>query len=62
MDWQGISINELAQITGIDPFPSVPAEVKAVAMPLPAPQPHLAVGYITNRRVKNVAFSGFLAI
>jgi endonuclease G, mitochondrial len=40
MDWQGISINELAQITGIDPFPAIPAEVKAVAMPLPTPQPH----------------------
>jgi len=40
MDWQAISINELAQITGIDPFPAVPAEIKAVAMPLPTPQPH----------------------
>jgi hypothetical protein len=24
----------------IDPFPAVPAEIKAVAMPLPTPQPH----------------------
>lgn len=40
MEWQAISINQLAQITGIDPFPTIPAEIKAVAMPLPAPQPH----------------------
>jgi endonuclease G, mitochondrial len=40
MDWQGISIDQLAQITGIDPFPAVPAEIKAVAMPLPTPQTH----------------------
>jgi endonuclease G, mitochondrial len=40
MDWQGISINQLAQITGIDPFPAVPADIKAVAMPLPTPQSH----------------------
>jgi endonuclease G, mitochondrial len=39
MDWQAISIDQLAQITGIDPFPAVPAEIKAVAMPLPTPQP-----------------------
>jgi endonuclease G len=40
MGWQGISINELAQITGIDPFPALPAEIKVIAMPLPTPQPH----------------------
>src|SRR4051812_30240451 len=40
MDWQAISIDQLAQITGIDPFPAIPAEIKAVTMPLPAPQPH----------------------
>jgi endonuclease G, mitochondrial len=40
MNWQAISIDQLAQITGIDPFPAVPAEIKAVAMRLPAPQPH----------------------
>jgi endonuclease G, mitochondrial len=40
MDWQGISIDQLAQITGIDPFPAIPAEIKAVAMPLPTPQAH----------------------
>jgi endonuclease G len=39
-DWQAISIDQLAQIAGIDPFPAVPAKVKAVAMRLPAPQPH----------------------
>src|SRR3954454_15225265 len=40
MDWQAISIDQLAQITGIDPFPALPAKVKAVATPLPTPQPH----------------------
>src|SRR3954451_4592204 len=40
MDWQAISIDQLAQITGIDLFPAIPAEIKAVAMPLPTPQPH----------------------
>jgi endonuclease G len=40
MDWQTISIDQLAQITGIDPFPAVSAEVKAAAMRLPAPQSH----------------------
>jgi endonuclease G len=39
-DWQAISVNQLAQITGIDPFPALPAEIKAIAMPLPTPQPH----------------------
>jgi endonuclease G, mitochondrial len=40
MDWQAISIDQLARITGIDPFPALPAKVKAVATPLPTPQPH----------------------
>src|SRR3954470_7623961 len=40
MDWQAISIDQLAQITGIDPFPAIPAEIKTVAMSLPAPQSH----------------------
>jgi endonuclease G len=40
MDWQAISIDQLAQITGIDPFPTIPAEIKAVTMRLPAPQSH----------------------
>jgi endonuclease G, mitochondrial len=39
-DWEALSIDQLAQITGIDPFPAVPAEVKAAAMRLPAPQSH----------------------
>jgi endonuclease G, mitochondrial len=39
-EWQAISIDQLAQITGIDPFPAVPTEIKAVAMSLPTPQPH----------------------
>ena len=40
MNWQTISIDQLARITGIDPFPAVSAETKAVAVPLPTPQPH----------------------
>jgi len=40
MAWQAISIDQLAQITGIDPFPAVSPEIKAMAMPLPTPQPH----------------------
>ena len=40
MDWRAISIDQLAQITGIDPFPAVSPEIKAMAMPLPTPQPH----------------------
>jgi endonuclease G len=40
MDWQAVSIDQLAQITGIDPFPAVPPEIKLVATPLPTPQPH----------------------
>jgi endonuclease G len=40
MDWQAISIDQLAQITGIDPFPAVPSEIKTVAAPLPTPRPH----------------------
>src|SRR5690349_15419682 len=40
MDWQAISIDQLAQVTGIDPFPALSADIKAVAMPLPTPQPH----------------------
>ncbi|MCY0388017.1 DNA/RNA non-specific endonuclease [Robbsia sp. Bb-Pol-6] len=34
-----ISIAELAQITGIDPFPALPASVKQSAMSLPPPRP-----------------------
>src|SRR4051794_37545254 len=40
MDWQAISIDQLSQITGIDPFPALPAEIKIAVMPLPTPQPH----------------------
>ena len=40
MAFQGVSISQLAQMTGIDPFPGVPAEIKTVAMPLPTPTPH----------------------
>lgn len=37
-EWRTVSIAELAQMTGIDPFPAVPNEVKSVAMPLPTPR------------------------
>lgn len=40
MEWQALSIDQLARITGIDPFPTVPAKIKAVAMPLPVLHPH----------------------
>jgi endonuclease G len=35
---QMISLAELAQVSGIDAFPSVSDEVKAEAMPLPSPK------------------------
>ncbi len=34
-----VSIGELTRITGIDPFPSLPAAVKAQAIELPVPRP-----------------------
>jgi endonuclease G len=39
MSWQVISIDQLSQIIGIDPFPAVPAWIKAVAIPMPTPRP-----------------------
>lgn len=35
-----VSINELTRITGIDPFPALPAGIKANAISLPAPRPN----------------------
>lgn len=37
---QTVSIAELAGLTGIDPFPAVPASVKATTMRLPPPRSH----------------------
>lgn len=36
-NWQDISIDELRNISGIDPFPDLPDEIKSSAMSLPAP-------------------------
>jgi endonuclease G len=40
MDWQAISIAQLRQISGIDPFPALPEQVKQAPASLPAPTPH----------------------
>ncbi len=37
-DYKVVSIAELTEIAGIDPFPSASASVKKVAMPLPEPE------------------------
>lgn len=37
-DYKVVSIQELAQIAGFDPFPSASASVKQTAMPLPVPE------------------------
>jgi endonuclease G len=36
--WRSVSISELQQITGIDPFPGIAPSVKAYAMALPDPK------------------------
>ena len=36
-DYRRISINELTKLTGVDPFPGLPAAVKAAAADLPPP-------------------------
>lgn len=36
-DWQDISIEELRSMSGIDPFPDLPQEIKSSAMTLPDP-------------------------
>lgn len=40
MLWKAISIAEVAQLSGIDPFPALPASVKALVPSLPEPTPH----------------------
>lgn len=37
---QTVSIAELERLAGIDPFPAVPARVKATLAPLPRPRPY----------------------
>jgi len=37
--WKAVSIAELEQLTGLDVFPALSAEVKATAMALPDPDP-----------------------
>lgn len=39
-NWQEISIDQLAGFTGIDPFPSIPADVKKTLVDLPDPMPY----------------------
>lgn len=40
MEWKAISIAELSTLSGIDPFPALPAATKASAMSMPEPTPH----------------------
>jgi endonuclease G len=40
MRWKAISIAEVVELSGIDPFPALPASVKAVVPSLPEPTPH----------------------
>lgn len=40
MDWKAISIAELSALSGIDPFPALPAATKAATMSMPEPTPH----------------------
>lgn len=40
MAWRAVSIAELSTLSGVDPFPGLPAATKAVAMPMPEPTPH----------------------
>lgn len=38
--YQRIAIADLVQVAGVDPFPALPAAVKATAFDLPQPRPH----------------------
>lgn len=48
-EWEAVSIAQLAQITGLDVFPALPAAIKETAMTLPEPTP---------RRRRSLAPSG----
>lgn len=37
-DWRAVSLAELSEVAGLDPFPGLPPEVKAKAMTLPEPR------------------------
>jgi len=39
-EWEAVSIAKLAQVTGLDVFPALPASIKETAMTLPEPTPH----------------------
>ncbi len=39
-EYQRVSIADLEEVAGIDPFPSLPRAVKSMAMDLPQPRPH----------------------
>ena len=45
--WAVISVAQLADLTGLDVFPALPANARAVALRLPTPTPH---GYGSRRR------------
>ena len=37
--WEPISVSRLEELTGIDPFPKLSADIKGALMPLPKPRP-----------------------
>ena len=39
-NWEAISVSKLRDLTGIDPFPALAENIKAVRGDLPAPTPH----------------------
>ena len=45
-----VSVAALTQATGIDPFPALPASMKAVAMTLPEPEASRYAGHRTRRQ------------
>ncbi|AOX19060.1 hypothetical protein A0U90_00690 [Kozakia baliensis] len=50
-----VPVATLTRVVGIDPFPSLPADVKARLMPLPAPEPeHYHVSPRLRRQTLNV--------
>jgi endonuclease G, mitochondrial len=37
--WEPISVSKLEELTGVDPFPKLSADIKTALMPLPKPRP-----------------------
>ena len=50
-----VSVAALTRATGIDPFPALPARMKAVAMTLPAPEPSPYAGSRSHRQRRQPA-------